>query len=935
MRDKIMRVELVKNRLTQARLAYEEKRVEILAGLADNFLFEYMKEEDVIYFTKPIRLLERSVNRLCQCTKVSGLVPYLHPDDIKRVIEVLQCEDGGTVEFRCLQKEGYVWYRGTMLPVVSEEQNLVSFLGSLTNINQEKRVSLLTEQVKSVDSLTKLYNLSYMTGRVQQQLEGEYKNTVNALLIMDLLKFKSINEQFGYLFGDTILIQAANALSDIFYPNECIGRIGADQFMIFVPNLKKREDLFLLLDKVCRKLAGIYIGAVKEQISAVFGVAVYPENGENFHDLFSHADTACYVAKKKGYGNLMFYENCVLHLKEQEKEFYQEYAVKKVRAFGYNSFDKEITTFTVDIMQKMDHVENAIVVLLNHLANVLSVDNVKIYEASEDHNRLEQSYSSGLRHHIPDHQGTIYEEKGLILYESLFQNGFLTANSTNDISVLPLKCSFFERGIYATLQCAIYEDGIFRGCIAIEDTQRIRIWTEYEYSALYTIATIFSSYLFKMRDYEVMKESLLNLKDYDQLTKLPNISKFKKEAEKCLWMFGENGRYAIISTDFIHFKYVNDNCGYEVGDQILYEYARTLELMDNNLLIARESADRFLMLVQADDLEEVKNQITEMNQEFVRSQMKRLMGWKLSIVSGVCEVRSAKAVGEAMDRAAMARKHRKNIYTTSTCIYNEEMHRRIRKQLEIISAQEQALKNHEFEVYLQPKMDLQTNQLVGAEALVRWKQKDGTMMYPDDFIPIFEQNGFIVNIDFYVYETVCQLIQKWHREWNKKIPVSVNVSRVHLSDENFADDFEALVKQYQVPPYLLELELTESMVLDHAELAIATMKRLQEKGFLVSIDDFGAGYSSLNLLKDMKTDILKLDKEFFRQGDLRKQDKIIVSNIIRMAKQLDMKVLSEGVETAKQSEFLKESSCDMAQGYLYAKPMPVNEFEQFLQHNSI
>lgn len=930
MRDKIMRLDLGRSSPINVCHEYEERKLEILSQLADNLLFEYVKEEDTLYLTKPLRLHNKVITQMRECSKGQNLVPYVHPDDMRQVIGLFVEENGGTVEFRCLTKEGYVWYRGTMMRVDSDDHTMTSYLGSLTNINSEKNMTVYLEQSKNTDQLTKLHNLKFMESSVSECFMNGGHSETHALVILDLLNFKEMNETYGYLFGDSILIQIAHILKDSSDFGEWIARVGSNQFMLFVKDMRKREELFLRLDSIYRDLAEVYTGSVKHHISAVFGIALYPQDGTSFHELFCHADTACYVAKKKGYGSLMLYENCKLHLREAEKEFYHVYELESIQTFGHNSFDREFTTFAIEVMQKLNHVNETIGVLLNYLVHRLKVDYVRIYEVSNDHNALEQSYTSRSKRQVPDDKNTVYHETGLIEFEELFRNGFFCVNDTNEITVLPLKRYFYERGVYSTLQCAIYEEGMFRGCVALEDLRRNRLWTEFDVAALKTVTTIISSYLFKLRDYHEMSENLHNLKNYDQLTKLVTMSKFMKDAEQILETAKEGERFAIVSTDFAHFKYVNENCGYEVGDQVLYEYARTLELLECNLLAARESADRFLLLIRTDDLEDAKRRITEMNEEFVRNQTRQLLGWKLSIIAGICEVRSVKGISDSLGCANMARKSIQTIYETNTCIYSEEMQRKIRRELEIISIQEQALLNHEFQVYLQPKMDLQNNQLVGAEALVRWRRKDGTLMYPDEFIPIFERNGFIVRIDFYVYETVCQLIKKWMHQFNKSVPVSVNVSRVHMANEHFVDEFERLVKQYNIPNQLLELELTESMVLDHVDSAINAMNQLQEKGFIVSIDDFGAGYSSLNLLKDLKTDILKLDKEFFRQGDLRKQDKIIVSNIINMAKELDMKVLSEGVETALQLEFLKESCCDMAQGYLYAKPLPVPEFEQFL-----
>lgn len=208
--------------------------------------------------------------------------------------------------------------------------------------------------------------------------------------------------------------------------------------------------------------------------------------------------------------------------------------------------------------------------------------------------------------------------------------------------------------------------------------------------------------------------------------------------------------------------------------------------------------------------------------------------------------------------------------------------------------------------------------------------RDGIIIMPGDFIPIFENNGFVVNLDFYIYEEVCKIIKEWMSQGRKLVPISVNVSRVHLHDERFVDEIKKLVDSYEIPYNLLELELTESIFLNNTEAALSAMRKLRSLGFGVSIDDFGAGYSSLNLLKDMATDVIKLDKEFFGHDNMQREEQIIVSSIISMAKQLNMKVLSEGVETQNQSDFLKSVLCDMAQGYLFSKPMPVSEFEKLI-----
>jgi EAL domain-containing protein (putative c-di-GMP-specific phosphodiesterase class I) len=227
---------------------------------------------------------------------------------------------------------------------------------------------------------------------------------------------------------------------------------------------------------------------------------------------------------------------------------------------------------------------------------------------------------------------------------------------------------------------------------------------------------------------------------------------------------------------------------------------------------------------------------------------------------------------------------------------------------------------------MQPKIDLHSLQITGAEALVRWKLPTGEYIGPMEFIPVFENNGFITELDFYVYEKTFRALRQWIDAGKQPIIVSVNVSRIHLNDSRFLERLDYLVEKYKIPTNLIELEITENIFFKELDRLIFIMNSLRKRGFLISIDDFGSGYSSLNLLKTLPIDILKLDREFFMQNEMRENDKIIISGIITLAKGLGLKVISEGVETIEQVKFLRENSCDMAQGFLFYKPLPLDDF---------
>ncbi len=237
-----------------------------------------------------------------------------------------------------------------------------------------------------------------------------------------------------------------------------------------------------------------------------------------------------------------------------------------------------------------------------------------------------------------------------------------------------------------------------------------------------------------------------------------------------------------------------------------------------------------------------------------------------------------------------------------------------------------ALEKREFKVYLQPKFSAKGEELAGAEALVRWIHPTEGLIPPNKFIPIFEKNGFILQLDDYMLREIARQQAQWILEGRKIVPISVNVSRAHFTREDLAEHICSIVDRFQVPHNMIELELTESAFFDDKFVLLRTVKRLKKAGFIVSMDDFGAGYSSLNSLKELNIDVLKIDADFFRGADVEERGMLIVSEVIDLAKKLNMKIVAEGIESREQVDFLAEQECDLIQGYFFAKPMPIDEF---------
>ena len=415
----------------------------------------------------------------------------------------------------------------------------------------------------------------------------------------------------------------------------------------------------------------------------------------------------------------------------------------------------------------------------------------------------------------------------------------------------------------------------------------------------------------------------------DSITGTRNYYKFKLDAQSLL-KNTKNREYAIIYLDIHKFSYINDTFGYYAGDTILAEVAREMELSTKETeCSARISADNFVCLVEYENEDALMQRCKSFHQQCDEQLNQMNNEFKIQFTCAIYKVsRGETDIPSMVGKAEIAHKTIGDIHKASVVFYDDKIQNEYLQKKKLESAMSSSLDNHDFLVYLQPKIDLASNKIVGTEALARWQHPTEGLIMPDQFIPLFESNGFILELDFYIYDKVCQLLRKWLDAGETVMPVSVNVSKAHLANQEFGSQLKALIEQYQISPDLLELELTESILFDNVQEAFSMILNLKNLGFSILIDDFGSGYSSLNLLKDLTVDVLKLDKEFFRKEGMTEKDKIIVGGIIGIAKDLNLRILSEGVETQEQVDFLIEAGCHCVQGYFFAKPMPVEVFEK-------
>ena len=391
--------------------------------------------------------------------------------------------------------------------------------------------------------------------------------------------------------------------------------------------------------------------------------------------------------------------------------------------------------------------------------------------------------------------------------------------------------------------------------------------------------------------------------------------------------------YQLISMDMEHFKYVNNDFGEKVADNVLVVIAERLrKKFGKKALYAREMGDQFFILTERrTDIEEV---LGELAGEIIFDNNGMEQRYKPAMKFGIYNIEAnnrESQIGQYIDAAVSARKSIKRDHTKQIAYFDDKMESDIRVEAQIEKKMESALKQGEFVVYYQPKYLLKTEKIIGAEALIRWNHPKEGLIPPGVFIPIFERNGFIVQTDFFVYEEVLKMQSRRLKEGKKTVPVSVNVSRTHIGTSDFLPRLMELADRYEVPRELLELELTETALGGKQQNIVDFIRACKHAGFPISIDDFGSGYSSLNLLKEMPVDVLKIDREFLNETDESQKSSVIVEQVVEMATKIDIRTLCEGVETKEQAAFLKQIGCNMAQGYLYSKPVPEETFEGMLE----
>lgn len=389
-----------------------------------------------------------------------------------------------------------------------------------------------------------------------------------------------------------------------------------------------------------------------------------------------------------------------------------------------------------------------------------------------------------------------------------------------------------------------------------------------------------------------------------------------------------NLEFDILAVDIEQFKIVNAAFGSAKGDRLLMDLSLCLLTIqqDDLTLITRARADTFFALLprRRSLYDTLDKNISFFLEDYP-------LPMRIQVKIGIYQIDDRNlSIARMCDRALLAVNSIKGNFSRKFAFYNCSMHEKLMLEQKIINTMVESLKREEFLVYLQPKVEIATKRVIGAEALIRWNHPEFGMVPPNDFIPIFERNRFIYPVDLFVWEKSCKMLQTWKNRGIKNIHISVNVSRTDLYHEGITDTLSELVHRYGLEPSELHLEITESAYVKNAVQLLVVIRQLKQAGFIIEMDDFGSGYSSLNTLAELPIDVMKLDLKFLKQTEHEMRKQKVVKTAIILAKELDLKIIAEGVETEEQAALLKTMGCHYAQGYLYGRPMPEQEFCRLL-----
>ena len=555
-------------------------------------------------------------------------------------------------------------------------------------------------------------------------------------------------------------------------------------------------------------------------------------------------------------------------------------------------------------------------------------------------------HGSGYIHLISDSGKILVRSEERVIEEELdtiYDNDYIAQEEQENIKDALIKgescfSEFTYNGeTYQVLLAPLGVNGWYLFCVQTAQSISGSIYHLMTNTQIITVVVLFIILIIIAYGYRIIYRSNHNLIKsawYDPLTGAYNMAKFEYETAGII----ENTyEYSLAAMNIRQFKFINEIFGTRAADLLLCHMKSVIaDNVTENEYYCRNSEDMFYLLLRDTDRDRIKERIGKMIQEISRYAICNNRDYRILLYCGVVigtDVEDEEpSVKKSMTHVRFALDTARQSLKNNIWFYDTRLHEDEKLQNYVESHMNQALDNHEFKLYLQPKVNLSTGRTSGAEALVRWIAEEGRIIYPGQFIPVFESNGFCVNLDMYMLEEVCRQIRKWIDDGLTPVPVSVNQSKLLFYEADYIDNLKSLLDKYQIPAELISLEILEGLASENVNELNKRIGRLREIGFKISLDDFGSGYSSMNTLASLEIDELKFDRGFLLglkdSGEEYERQIIIMNEIVELTKKLKISTVVEGVETKENEELVRALGCEYGQGYYYSMPMSASEFSE-------
>lgn len=869
-------------------------------------------------------------------------IDYIFREDVGGFEELIEnCHDGKMtehMELRFVGSDGTLHWSMVQCKLYAYRNAVPYYLLTSWNIDErkalekkqkrvDKKLHRQLEEELRLDPLTRLLNKVAIADAITRAIAKE-PDATHVLFLIDIDNFKQVNDTFGHTVGDTVILDGAQAIAKQFDEESLVGRIGGDEFLAFMKHTtveKAKACAAKLCEETTKKLIG---DDVVVNVTLSVGIAVYGEDAFDYETLFDMADRAMYQIKRSGKNGYHFVK------KGEEHAVLSEERRSARREEGYvrsGDMDKEFLHFAFSLLSHARDINGSLNVLMEQIGKKYHVDFVAVFENVEESSEV-------MLTNCWSNYGQVYEKPVFTPYIREFEEAgvgefVMVEEKAGEERILLSNWDRTRERICHLAELKFEFSGSRIGRLCVGWHHREGKITASERGTFCELGRIIGVFVTLRRKLSEDQREIRKLQERDMLTGLYNPDAFRKRVQEHLAVMRERTPgmvYGLVHIDINNFSYVNENFGSEVGDHILQELAEQIRGAEHVLEGCHLYSDYFVELVCGRSEAELYHRVLEENCRFADRQKEKYPASAMSLSAGICFVTGPREAFETvLEGANLARKQAKEQKNISVAVYREEMRRKRDATIQITGRFYAAMQKGEIEIFLQPKFLLDEGQIYGAEALARWRNAAGEIVSPADFIPSLENIGYIVDLDFYILEQLLRAMRRWKNAGRQLFTVSTNFSRRHFEDggQEFVGRLRELMERYGIEPQYIEIEVTESVIVDNLDRLKACLTELVREGYRIAIDDFGTGYSSLSVLMEVPADVIKIDKQFTERISVAEQREFVtrMGQFIRAAKS---EIIFEGIEEKEQQQFLLDCGFRYGQGYLFDKPLPMEEFER-------